>query len=154
MVAALRNLRGRITRSQKGFTLIEMIVVVGIIAVLAVVIIPNVSKFIGNGESGAKAAERESVETALAGLQSGADTPGPSTCERRSPRRARKSGGIRTSGKSSTSMRSRSTCRARCPTTRTPGRPDYDRPWPRIVTRQGISSWSTVGWSTQTYARS
>ena len=65
MAASLMNLAGRITRRQKGFTLIEMIVVVGIIAVLAVVIIPNVSKFIGTGEQGAKNAERESVETAM-----------------------------------------------------------------------------------------
>ncbi len=65
MAASLRDLAGRITRSQKGFTLIEMIVVVGIIAVLAVVIIPNVGKFIGTGEQGAKDAELESVETAM-----------------------------------------------------------------------------------------
>ena len=65
MVASLRNLARRINLGQKGFTLIEMIVVVGIIAVLAAVIIPNIGKFIGSGESGAKDAEQESVITAM-----------------------------------------------------------------------------------------
>ena len=65
MAASLRNLAGRITKGQKGFTLIEMIVVVGIIAVLAAVIVPNIGKFIGTGEQGAKDAEWESVETAM-----------------------------------------------------------------------------------------
>ncbi len=55
----------RITGGQKGFTLIEMIVVVGIIAVLAAVIVPNIGKFIGSGEQGAKNAEWESVQTAM-----------------------------------------------------------------------------------------
>ena len=68
MAASLRKLAGRITRGQKGFTLIEMIVVVGIIAVLAAVIVPNIGKFIGTGEDGAKNAEQESVETAMSAM--------------------------------------------------------------------------------------
>ncbi len=63
--ASLRDLARRINVGQKGFTLIEMIVVVGIIAVLAAVIIPNIGKFIGSGEQGAKDAEQESVQTAM-----------------------------------------------------------------------------------------
>ena len=46
----------------------RVIVVVGIIAVLATVIIPNLGKFIGSGESGAKSAEQESVETAMTAM--------------------------------------------------------------------------------------
>ena len=65
MASSLRNLAARITKGQKGFTLIEMIVVVGIIAVLAAVIVPNIGKFIGTGEQGAKDAESESVQTAM-----------------------------------------------------------------------------------------
>ncbi len=65
MFASLRNFAGRITKGQKGFTLIEMIVVVGIIAVLAAVIVPNIGRFIGTGEQGAKDAEWESVQTAI-----------------------------------------------------------------------------------------
>jgi type IV pilus assembly protein PilA len=62
-----------IARGQGGFTLIEMIVVVGIIAVLAAVIVPNIGKFIGTGESGAQDAEQGSVETAIAAMM--AETP-------------------------------------------------------------------------------
>ncbi len=65
MVGSLRKLAARIPGGQKGFTLIEMIVVVGIIAVLAAVIVPNIGKFIGSGEQGAKDAEYESVQTAM-----------------------------------------------------------------------------------------
>jgi type II secretory pathway pseudopilin PulG len=42
-----------------------MIVVVGIIAVLAAVIVPNIGRFIGSGEEGAKDAERQAVQTAM-----------------------------------------------------------------------------------------
>ncbi len=68
MVASLRNWAKRTHLGQKGFTLIEMIVVVGIIAVLAAVIVPNIGKFIGSGEAGAKSAEQESVETAMSAM--------------------------------------------------------------------------------------
>jgi type IV pilus assembly protein PilA len=45
-----------------------MIVVVGIIAVLAAVIVPNIGKFIGTGEDGAQDAEQGGVETAIAAM--------------------------------------------------------------------------------------
>ena len=61
----MKRLISRIAKGQGGFTLIEMIVVVGIIAVLAAVIVPNIGKFIGTGEEGAKNAEWESVQTAM-----------------------------------------------------------------------------------------
>ncbi len=65
MAGSLKKLVSRIPGGQKGFTLIEMIVVVGIIAVLAAVIVPNIGRFIGTGEQGAKDAEWESVQTAM-----------------------------------------------------------------------------------------
>ncbi len=55
----------QVFKGQKGFTLIEMIVVVGIIAVLAAVIVPNMGKFIGQGEKGAKNAEMSAVQIAM-----------------------------------------------------------------------------------------
>ena len=65
MVGQSKEFKGRVFRGESGFTLIEMMVVVGIIAVLAAVIIPNIGKFIGSGEQGAKDAEYESVQTAM-----------------------------------------------------------------------------------------
>ena len=65
MKGSLKKLVTRIARGQGGFTLIEMIVVVGIIAVLAAVIVPNIGKFIGSGEAGAMDAEEEAVQTAM-----------------------------------------------------------------------------------------
>ena len=65
MKRLLGNLVKKVTRNQAGFTLIEMIVVVGIIAVLAAVIVPNMGKFIGQGESGAKSAEMDAAQTAM-----------------------------------------------------------------------------------------
>ncbi|HEU0022153.1 MAG TPA: type II secretion system protein [Dehalococcoidia bacterium] len=64
----LKKMFPRVAGGQGGFTLIEMIVVVGIIAVLAAVIVPNIGKFIGTGESGAQDAEQGSVETAIAAM--------------------------------------------------------------------------------------
>ena len=65
MQGSLKKLVSRIPGGQKGFTLIEMIVVVGIIAVLAAVIVPNMGRFIGQGESGAMSAENGAVQTAI-----------------------------------------------------------------------------------------
>ena len=61
-----RKVRG----DQSGFSLIEMIVVVGIISLLAAVIIPNIGKFIGSGEQGAKNAEADSVRHAMSAMMS------------------------------------------------------------------------------------
>ena len=48
---------------EKGFTLIELLIVVAILGVLAAVVIPNVGRFIGRGET-------EAAETELSNLQS------------------------------------------------------------------------------------
>ena len=50
-------------RGEKGFTLIELLIVVAILGVLAAVVIPNVGRFIGRGET-------EAAETELSNLQS------------------------------------------------------------------------------------
>ncbi len=53
----------RAARSQAGFTLAELLVVVGIVVGLAAVILPNVGRFTGEGERGALATELARVWT-------------------------------------------------------------------------------------------
>jgi len=50
---------------EEGFTLAELLVVVGIVVGLAAVILPNVGRFTGEGERGALATELASVQTAI-----------------------------------------------------------------------------------------
>lgn len=56
-------MRGR--QNEKGFTLIELLVVVAILGVLAVVVVPNVGKFIGKGVVEAANTELHDAQTAL-----------------------------------------------------------------------------------------
>ncbi|MFQ5997417.1 MAG: type II secretion system protein [Dehalococcoidales bacterium] len=52
-------------RGEKGFTLIELLIVVAILGVLAAVVIPNVGRFIGRGESEAADTEFSNVQSAV-----------------------------------------------------------------------------------------
>ncbi len=55
-------------RGEKGFTLIELLIVVAILGVLAAVVIPNVGRFIGRGESEAAETEFSNVQSAVVAM--------------------------------------------------------------------------------------
>ncbi len=51
-------------KGEKGFTLIELLIVVAILGILAAVVIPNVGRFLGRGETEAQNAEFQSIQAA------------------------------------------------------------------------------------------
>ena len=55
-------------RGEKGFTLIELLIVVAILGVLAAVVIPNVGRFIGRGETEASETEFANVQSAVVAM--------------------------------------------------------------------------------------
>ena len=61
----LKEMVGYRSAEESGFTLIEMLIVVGIIVALAAAIVPNVVQFGGKGEEGKKDQEKSAVQTAI-----------------------------------------------------------------------------------------
>lgn len=55
----------RSNRSQEGFTLVEIMVVLAVMAILAAVVIPNVGGFLSRGKDQAYAADQRMIQAAV-----------------------------------------------------------------------------------------
>ena len=65
MKSMVKRVVTRLHGSESGFTLIEMLIVVGIIVALAAAIVPQVVQFGGRGEDAQKTSEQEAIQVAI-----------------------------------------------------------------------------------------
>ena len=61
----MRNFWKSVGSVEKGFTLIELLVAICILAVLAAIVVPNVGRFLGEGDTEAMATELHNVQLAM-----------------------------------------------------------------------------------------
>jgi prepilin-type N-terminal cleavage/methylation domain-containing protein len=61
----MRRFFNRIHQEEKGFTLVELLVVFALLAILSAIVIPNVSSLVGYGQTEGGATEKSIVQTAM-----------------------------------------------------------------------------------------
>jgi type IV pilus assembly protein PilA len=70
----MRSLFRKMHKGDKGFTLVELLVVFTLLGVLAAIVLPNVSTLMGYGHTQASDAEFSIVQTAMDAMMAVADT--------------------------------------------------------------------------------
>ena len=65
MRSMLNRVKDSVGKSESGFTMVEMLIVMGIIVALAAAIVPQMASFGGTGEEGQKSAEKSAIQMAM-----------------------------------------------------------------------------------------
>jgi len=71
----MRRIVKSVCHGQRGFTLIELLIVVAILGVIAAVVIPNVTAFMGSADLSAARTEAANIKTAALGYYADQQPP-------------------------------------------------------------------------------